>query len=70
MKPIWKNIPALSTALFIAATSDKDSAGGFSQNVGFFRDAAEMTCSRCACVGVTITSASTFGSSMSAIGSV
>ena len=35
----------------IAATSSSDSAGGFSQNVGFFRAAAAITSSRCVCVG-------------------
>jgi hypothetical protein len=58
------------TASRISATSVSDSAGGFSQNVGFLRAAAAMTCSRCTCVGVTITIASTSLSSINASGSV
>ena len=35
MNPIWKNMPDFSIAVFISATSASDSAGGFSQKVGF-----------------------------------
>ena len=63
-------MPEPDTALCISATSSSDSAGGFSQNVGFFRLAAAMTSSRCVCVGLTMTRASTAGSSISASGSV
>ena len=70
MNPIWKNMPDFSIAAFISATSASDSAGGFSQNVGFLRAAAAITCSRWMCVGVTMTIASTLWSSISASGSV
>ena len=69
MNPICRNIPDFATAACIAATSVSDSAGGFSQNVGFFRAAAAITSSRCVCVGLTITIASTAGSSIIASGS-
>jgi hypothetical protein len=69
MNPICRNIPDFETASCISATSSSDSAGGFSQNVGFFRLAAAITSSRCVCVGLTMTIASTAGSSISASGS-
>jgi len=59
MNPIWKNMPEAAIAVCIAATSSSASAGGFSQNVGLRRPAAAITSSRCVCVGVTITIAST-----------
>jgi hypothetical protein len=70
MRPIWKKMPLRSTTSFMARVSPRESAGGFSQNVGRFRSAAATTMSRWVWVGLAITTASTCGSSSSLSGSV
>jgi len=70
MNPIWKNMPEAVMACRISSAASIAIDGGFSQNVGFFRAAAAITSSRCVSVGLTMTSASTAGSSINASGSV
>ena len=62
MNPIWKKTPVRRSASAMSPASASDSAGGFSQKVGFWASSPAITSERCVCVGLTMTTASTAAS--------